>query len=56
MSDGREPPRGPWRKLVLVVVAFLLAILLFALVSERQDGPVPTASPESQAEQDAPLP
>jgi hypothetical protein len=54
VSDGREPPRGPWRKLVLVVVAFLLAVLLFAVVAERFDGPVPTDSPETQAEE-APL-
>jgi hypothetical protein len=50
VSAGREPPRGPWRKLMLVVIAFVLAILIFALVSERHDGPVPTASPETQAE------
>jgi len=55
MREEREPPRGPWRKLVLAVVALLLAVLLFALVSERFDGPVPTDSPESQAE-DIPLP
>jgi YbbR domain-containing protein len=50
MTAGGEPPRGPWRKLVLIVIAFFLAVLIFALVSERHDGPVPTASPETQAE------
>jgi hypothetical protein len=50
VTAGSEPPRSPWRKLILVVVALFLAILIFALVSERHDGPVPTASPESQAE------